>query len=509
MNLTVLLLLTSIAANSTSYESINSDITRELTEMRAESQKVFLLDDGNYELRYYSSPVHYWNGNEFLEFEDAEFGNKDVSVETNSKLNYSIIENDYISNLNSSSNVNATEVINVVSNNISQEKNYLDDYVPTYNTYHNEYYLSDDGYYVFPNNITSSSENTLKSANNYSLSNTSNLILINETIVSEITYNPVFQDKYITLGISGSTNSTSLLAGTDSLQIMDENFNIRNAEYVSIFGIDVPDINPDSIESASLYICKNTTTNNANRNPTVYLNKVTSNITFDNIGGTTSFNSSFLKTGMGSNQSYNFDIKDAVVDSLEADSELILTLEGSSTGYASFYASESSSSNVPYVSIIVDSSYIGSTPYGNAPAYRHITEGDENCLGYALLLDHGVDIGLETYGVWHLPYSTVYSAVSTQITCRDYEIREIDSFDSYIYYDERRIAFRYDYSNSINWHFVMQNSDGTWAAKTGVQGPSGCYSSVYTPDSDIMWNMYRGLIGENTYYYAIKYIGDE
>lgn len=503
MNLTVLLLLTSIAANSTSYESINSDITRELTELRAESQKVFLLDDGNYELRYYSSPVHYWDGNEFLEFEDAEFRNNVVGVETNSKLNYSIIENDYISNLNSSSNVNSTEVINVVSNNISQEKNYLDDYVPTYNTYHNEYYLSDDGYYVFPNSIASNSENSLMNASNYSVSNDSNLTLINETIASEITYNPVFQDKYITLGISGSTNSTGLLAGTDSLQIMDENFNVRNAEYVSVFGIDVPDINPDSIESASLYICKNTTTNNANRNPTVYLNKVTSNITFDNIGGTTSFNSSFLKTGMGSNQSYNFDIKDAVVDSLEADSELVLTLEGSSTGYASFYASESSSSNVPYVSIIVDSSYIGSTPYGDAPAYREVTSTSVNCLGYALLLNYGVDLCLESYGTT-IDYDTTYNAIVSTITSKNYEIREIDSYDSAIYSDERRIAFRHNPRQSSSWHFVMQNSDGTWAAKVGAPGQSGCYSQGLTPESDTMWNMYQDLIGKNTYYYAIR-----
>lgn len=45
MNLTILFLLTSITANITSYESINSDITRKLTELRAESQKVFLLGD--------------------------------------------------------------------------------------------------------------------------------------------------------------------------------------------------------------------------------------------------------------------------------------------------------------------------------------------------------------------------------------------------------------------------------------------------------------------------------
>ena len=53
------------------------------------------------------------------------------------------------------------------------------------------------------------------------------------------------------------------------------------------------------------------------------------------------------------------------------------------------------------------------------------------------------------------------------------------------------------------WHFVRQNSDGTWSAKLG-EGNCGQYSITLNPDSESMWNMYSGLQGKFTYYYAIK-----
>ena len=55
------------------------------------------------------------------------------------------------------------------------------------------------------------------------------------------------------------------------------------------------------------------------------------------------------------------------------------------------------------------------------------------------------------------------------------------------------------------WHFVMQNKSGSWTSKFGMEDPSGQYAINMTPENDYMWNMYNGLIGQNTYYFAIKY----
>lgn len=43
------------------------------------------------------------------------------------------------------------------------------------------------------------------------------------------------------------------------------------------------------------------------------------------------------------------------------------------------------------------------------------------------------------------------------------------------------------------------------SAKLDMEGPSGQYAINMTPENDYMWNMYNGLIGHNTYYFAKKY----
>ena len=43
----------------------------ELIELRTVNQKVFLLPDGTYEFNYYNTPIHYWNGKRFEEFNNS------------------------------------------------------------------------------------------------------------------------------------------------------------------------------------------------------------------------------------------------------------------------------------------------------------------------------------------------------------------------------------------------------------------------------------------------------
>lgn len=179
-----------------------------------------------------------------------------------------------------------------------------------------------------------------------------------------------------------------------------------------------------------------------------------------------------------------------------------MSIEGDTNGYASFYSSNSSSTSIPYLSIVVTENELGGTLYGNAPEYYEIAADITNCLGYSLLKNYCIDLYLNT--ISQNSYLTIKNKLETIISQNGYEIREIVNYNSDIYADERRIAFRYNPRDLEEWHFVMQNNNGAWSAKLGMEGPSGQYGISITPNNDCMWNMYNGLIEKNTYYYAIK-----
>ena len=101
-------------------------------------------------------------------------------------------------------------------------------------------------------------------------------------------------------------------------------------------------------------------------------------------------------------------------------------------------------------------------------------------------------------------YSTVYNEIKNKVEIRGCEIREITSYNSDIYSDERRIAFRYSTLNLSKWHFVMQHCDGCWSGKAGPEGQSGKYASNITPEDNTMWTMYSELYNKTTHYYAIR-----
>ena len=105
-------------------------------------------------------------------------------------------------------------------------------------------------------------------------------------------------------------------------------------------------INPEYLVSATFHISKNYVSNNSFRNPNITLNKITSNISFDNIQGTTTFSSVFLKNGLGALSNYNFDITSQVINCINNSDELLLSINGGNNGYASFYSSNSSSDSL-------------------------------------------------------------------------------------------------------------------------------------------------------------------
>lgn len=388
-----------------------------------------------------------------------------------------------------------------MTHNLSGEKHATFDGGSKYQQINHEYLISKDEDYFFPtNNSTAYSRtgNTVVQSEYYSALFINEeieypLTQVNESIVLDSS--SFIRDKYITVGMNGSTESSALLAGTDRLQFVDPNNNLVAAQYITIIEIDLPDINSSYVVSSNFYFSKNTTTTNSNRNPNISLNKITSNIDYDNIEGTTSFNRTLIGTGLGSLYSYCFDITNYVVSSIDSNGKLLLTIEGSLNGYASFYSTNSNSMFSPYLTLEVTPNALGGTLFGDAPAYVEVDKGITNCFGYVLLADHIVDMKL-TSGI----YSNVFEVIEQIIKSYGYEVRQISSYDSDIYADERRIAFMYNPRNLSEWHFMMQNSDGGWSS---VQGYDGfCVQHSSNPSNTNMW----GALGEYglLYYYALK-----
>ena len=472
----------------------------EIIEMRTEHQKVFKLSNGNYKYQIYSNPIHYFDGEMMVELDDQKDSTSKRTYKNSEKIEKEKIEKsrkkDVVSTNNSYSDVVKEK------NEVNRAFNGAD----RYSQINNEYWITDDENYIFPiNKVLNYSED---GSEYYTSEYDADVLLsdevsypltrVNESVVLDRD-STIIRDKYVTLGVNGSTESSVLLAGTDQLQIGNPmNGSLSSASYVTVVELDFPDINHDYLVSASFGISKSTTTTSSNRNPTITLNKVTSGNTYDSFSGTTSYTKTRIATGLSTLTDYSFDISDYALDCINNGSKLLLTVEGSSSSYASFYSTESSNSSCPYVSIEVTENVLGATLYGDAPAYIGI--GGPNCFGYVLQKSYeiGIDLG---YG----NYSYVYNSIKDAVEARDYSIREISSYNSDIYSDERRIAFRYN-TLPQSWHFVMQHCDGSWSGKAGKDGQSGQYAINITPNEIDMWSMYSELHNKTTHYYAIREI---
>ena len=488
-----------LTVNSMQSVNLKKD-SYEIIEMRTEHQKVFKLSNGNYKYQIYSNPIHYFDGEMMVELDDQKDSTSKRTYKNSEKIEKEKIEKsrkkDVVSTNNSYSDVVKEK------NEVNRAFNGAD----RYSQINNEYWITDDENYIFPiNKVLNYSED---GSEYYTSEYDADVLLsdevsypltrVNESIVLDRD-STIIRDKYVTLGVSGSTESSVLLAGTDQLQIGNPmNGSLSSASYVTVVELDFPDINHDYLVSASFGISKSTTTTNSNRNPTITLNKVTSGNTYDSFSGTTSYTKTRIATGLSTLTDYSFDISDYALDCINNGSKLLLTVEGSSSSYASFYSTESSNSSCPYVSIEVTENVLGATLYGDAPAYIGI--GGPNCFGYVLQKSYeiGIDLG---YG----NYSYVYNSIKDAVEARDYSIREISSYNSDIYSDERRIAFRYN-TLPQSWHFVMQHCDGSWSGKAGKDGQSGQYAINITPNEIDMWSMYSELHNKTTHYYAIREI---
>ena len=499
MNSILLLLLPGLTVNSMQSVNLKKD-SYEIIEMRTEHQKVFKLSNGNYKYQIYSNPIHYFDGEMMVELDDQKDSTSKRTYKNSEKIEKEKIEKSRKKEVVSTNN-SYSDVVKE-KNEVSRAFNGADRYTQI----NNEYLITSDENFIFPtNHVLNYSED---GSEYYTSEYDADVLLsdevsypltrVNESIVLDRD-STIIRDKYVTLGVNGSTESSVLLAGTDQLQIGNPmNGSLSSASYVTVVELDFPDINHDYLVSASFGISKSTTTTNSNRNPTITLNKVTSGNTYDSFSGTTSYTKTRIATGLSTLTDYSFDISDYALDCINNGSKLLLTVEGSSSSYASFYSTESSNSSCPYICILVTENALGAALFGVARAY--IGVGGPNCFGYVLQKSYeiGIDLG---YG----NYSYVYNSIKDAVEARDYSIREISSYNSDIYSDERRIAFRYN-TLPQSWHFVMQHCDGSWSGKAGKDGQSGQYAINITPNEIDMWSMYSELHNKTTHYYAIREI---
>lgn len=181
---------------------------------------------------------------------------------------------------------------------------------------------------------------------------------------------------------------------------------------------------------------------------------------------------------------FDIDISNAVnssVNSLKPFTYIKITR--SYNGLYSELYSENNVNNSPSVTFDFLEN-IGTTSYGRALEYHRIVStfvGHPdyikflgNCFAYALDVypnDSG-SIFLGQYGKDEVFSSYILNnEIANNIITKSLEhnrfLRKIDSYNSPIYSNERRIAFRLSLNNNIitAYHFIRQNSDGSWSGK--------------------------------------------
>ena len=178
---------------------------------------------------------------------------------------------------------------------------------------------------------------------------------------------------------------------------------------------------------------------------------------------------------------------------------MIIVLEGhTSNSYVDVYANESSN----YPTLIREHHSI----YGCSTGYYYLNNQFVNCYGYVLGGSFNLSINTLPSGS-PLPPNGLYNYVANQVISdlanKGYTASRIDSYDSYIGANERRIAMKFNIVNSSfgAFHFMKQCNDGTWADKNDL-GASEVHSYGENPDNTTCqyWSLYTSSV----IYFAIE-----
>ena len=205
---------------------------------------------------------------------------------------------------------------------------------------------------------------------------------------------------------------------------------------------------------------------------------------------------------------FNIDVTEAVKEArrnYETNLFICLSTTMQYGGSGELYVTGDSSTTSP-LTIIDSNAEVSESNYGPF-VYSQIYPGDTNnqyinCYGYALGLS--IDgyfsyFSGETYS--DELYCKIIRNLSQDMVNKGIHPRLIDSYDSPIYYFERRIAFRVGINDGIieDFHFMKQCWNGQWCDKMRTS-TSTLYPSGENPET-IEWN---SLYSSDTIYFAIS-----
>ena len=276
-------------------------------------------------------------------------------------------------------------------------------------------------------------------------------------------------NKYFEMGSSSTNSGTTLTVGKSALFGMQ-------SEFRAAFNITLPtiDLNYYKIESAGFIV-----TRQSGALSSLNCYKV-DGVSYANLNGMSSPTLTYADSTYISGVSFAFDLSDLVLEAYENEqSSVTLLLQGFEQNKVANIASISAATGFPRF-FVEYSNYGSATPYDLSidGTIDHIT----NCMGYAYDgPGHYADIENELYASFQgqfVTYSTlsaafIYAMANAQIPSLP-SYRILSSYDALIATNERRIAFRVGVSPegkyNRQYHFMRQDSDGSWSLKEGTHG---------------------------------------
>lgn len=331
-----------------------------------------------------------------------------------------------------------------------------------------------DGVIVFENeSLVRSGETSIELQVSYTINNNSNCI----------------SDKYITSGIDYGYDTEFMKVGNNATN-----------EHKVIVGINLNMFSSQLFVYAANLVYYKESGSNINLNIYKINNQIYSDIT-----GVTSYLKTFVDSSNYSN-GYNFDLLSAFSNEpTGGDGRYVFEISMDSNSTGTIWLASDDAYEMPY--LVLEYEDIANSNYGAALEYEYVSGINMNCFGYALNINANIQLRNQNnemifpFNVTDITEEDVINifvpAVLAEATRQGVLIRQIDSYDSTISDNEYRIAFRVGnvssddivyapggaeglYSLYDEYHFLRQNSDGTWSHKQGQLG-SIYLEDIYNP----------------------------
>ena len=323
--------------------------------------------------------------------------------------------------------------------------------------------------------------------------------------------NTCITDKYITSGIDYSYDTEYMKVGTSGTN-----------EYKAIIGINL------SVFSTKLYVYEANLVyyKESGSNKTLKIYKI-NNEMYGDITGLTSYTKTVVDSADYTN-GYHFNITNVFHNQvIEENDRYVFEISLDPNQSGTVWLASDDAYDMPYLEL--DYEDIAGSDYGAALPYQFVGDTNVNCFGYALNVNQYLDL-INQNGIDVFPNSSlniteedvevIYVPVVMYVTqSLGKSIRLIDDYNSPIFEDEYRIAFRVGnlsgtHSDNVNdYHFLRQNSGGTWSGKY-YNDHSRNIPNLYNPNRyewnkplssnpQINWEMVN-FYDSKIYYFAVS-----